>query len=858
MRGKWLGTAGLLAGLFACEGTQREFVSGPLPGKEGNDPLAVGETAGAADGDAAGQSGPAEGVAATLGVEGRDESIATVLPPGSLGTACAADADCNAPGLCVDGVCCSSDCTDLCAACNLPGSLGACSAAPSDSACAQLQCPGYDTECRALDASQLALNCESFGVCRANAECAITPMLVGTPCQAGAGSCDGEGACLVAGKLRLGEACGVDDECAEGHCVAAGEAGAFICCDAACDGPCQACSSAGFCEDAPSSDPSCDAVTCPADDVCRAYATATENLCRGFGQCQTVQDCPFTRLRPNAECSCDPSAGCTLTLGAACASDGECGSGTCLANVQGASVCCASSCADGLSCSRDGTDCVACEGPDIQCEGTIERRCNAGAAVTLDCANGCTPGVGCNALPPVGFPCDAGQCASPGLCQQDVAGQARCCSRDCAAEGKVCADNGSCVCGAGQIQAGSDCLLQDGDPCTGDDECQPGSLCTDGVCCQEACDGACERCQANTGLCVAVGAGQQDNLCNGGRQCMGGRGDCRLNLRQQCFGSGADCASDNCEPTVGNNTQICCAQSCSGDRPFCRSDGNSCTQCESNADCPNGCNLNTGLCQPLLTLGAPCGNTSQCAGNASCLLDQNRQTRCCERNCAAVGQVCNGNGRCIVPTVGVGQPCTDGVVNCTGNFRCINNTCQLPVVGQGQACGAAAICDGALGLECRSGVCDCPANRQFANGRCVNPAPPNLVASTATIDFGTGSPLNAFAPVAWTITNNGGTVTNALSLSGVGNTQLFPTEGACPPLQPAQSCTITISFVPDLISGVFNYAATWILVEIGTGRTVEVDVTGGIFCRDAGPAAANCAFQVCLASGSTNCDEQFP
>jgi hypothetical protein len=235
------------------------------------------------------------------------------------------------------------------------------------------------------------------------------------------------------------------------------------------------------------------------------------------------------------------------------------------------------------------------------------------------------------------------------VCQTDTSGAARCCSRDCAAEGKVCSENGSCVCRPGEVAAGNSCLLQDGDPCQTSQQCQAGSTCIDGVCCQEACNGTCERCEPNTGFCVALGAGQQDNQCTNGRQCNGARGDCRLTIRQPCSGNGAECTTNACEPTVGNATQICCSQACSGTRPFCRSNGQGCVQCETNADCGNGCNTQTGLCNDLLPIGTQCGTTSQCASGAQCLLDQNGQTRCCERNCAAEGLLCNGAGRCVAP-----------------------------------------------------------------------------------------------------------------------------------------------------------------------------------------------------------------
>jgi hypothetical protein len=641
----WVGIA-LLVTAVACSGKKRPFddgVGGPVD-VESLAPGAMGPTDQNGMTADDGETGPLD--PALVASEPSNE-----VPAGSPGASCVTGADCNAPGQCVDGVCCSSACGDLCAACNVPGSLGTCSAAPIDEVCGMLQCAGVDTECRTLDTSQLTLNCEAFAACKTRADCAVLYEPSGTPCQNGAGACDGAGACIVAGKVSLGQACAADLDCAEGHCVAAGEGGALICCDAACDSPCQACSAAGHCEVTPVTDTRCEAVACPADDVCRDYtADVTASQCRAFGQCQTALDCERTALRPDAECECDVTSGaCLLRVAAACGDATECASGICTANAQGTSVCCADACGPGRFCSSDGSACVACEGGAIECDGNSQRTCDAGTIAITACPNGCTTSVGCNALPPLGFPCDVGQCAVPNVCQSDTTGTARCCSRDCAAENKVCAENGSCVCRPGEVAAGNSCLLQDGDPCMNSQQCQAGSTCTDGVCCAQACNGSCERCEPNTGLCVAVGQGQQDNQCNNGRQCTGTRGDCRLTVRQPCSGNGAECTTNACEPTVGNATQICCSQACTGNRPFCRSTGQGCVQCETNADCGNGCNTQTGLCNELLPVGTPCGASAQCASGAQCLLDQSSQTRCCERNCAAEGLLCNGAGRCVAP-----------------------------------------------------------------------------------------------------------------------------------------------------------------------------------------------------------------
>jgi hypothetical protein len=754
----------LLAGLAACSGKSRVFADDPGPGAE-VDSLLPDDMAASGP---AGVAGPGEGAPSDPALLAPGEATNGV-PPRSPGASCVTAADCDAPSFCVDGVCCGTACNELCAACNVPGSLGTCSAAPSDEACGALLCAGFDTECRKLDTAQLSLNCQGFGTCKVNADCAILPEPSGAACQTGAGVCDGSGACLVAGKAALGQACATSDECAEGHCVLPPAGGAGICCDAACDGACQACSPEGHCESTPGTDTRCEAVACPPDDVCKDYtADVTASQCRSFGQCQTGRDCPALTLRPEGECECDATTGaCLLRGGASCASATECASSVCGANGQGALICCAAACAEGQFCSTDGSACVACEGGAIECDGNTERRCETGVINTVECPNGCTAGTGCNGLPPLGFPCDAGQCATPNVCQPDVTGAQRCCSRDCAAEGKICAENGSCACQAGQVAAGDNCLLQNGDPCSTTAECQVGSTCTDGVCCQEACSGTCESCQPNTGLCVGVPSTQPDPLCGAGRQCTGARGDCRLTVRQPCTGSGTECTTNNCEPTVGNATQICCAAACTPDRPFCRTDGTSCVECETNADCGNGCNTFTGSCNALLLVGAPCGATAQCAGSAQCLIDQSGQTRCCESNCAAQGLLCNGAGQCVAPAPALLETVVGGAPAAFSQTL-VGSLAATPRVWTVQNAGAVAT--GALGLNNAN-----PGEFQV-NGTCLNAVLQPGASCSVSITFAPSAPGTREA----TLTLNGGPGV-ALSVRVQGEARL-PDGAPCPGL----------------------------------------------------------------------------
>jgi hypothetical protein len=176
----------------------------------------------------------------------------------------------------------------------------------------------------------------------------------------------------------LGESCGGNSACASGHCVAG------ICCDQACDGQCEQCSSSGECQ-TPADDPSCGTITCPADTQCRDYATSiTANRCKALGVCKTATDCTYTDAPVTKTCDdsepassasafCDGSGDCvgpTVT----CGGDGEC-------PVSGM-ICCTST--FGFSCLAT-TTCGDQYGP-YQCDATSD--CGTGDVCCLESTPG--------------------------------------------------------------------------------------------------------------------------------------------------------------------------------------------------------------------------------------------------------------------------------------------------------------------------------------------------------------------------------------------------------------------------------------------------------------------------------------
>lgn len=359
----------------------------------------------------AGTAGTEEGGSAGTGGS-------TECTPGEVGCLleqgedCDADAQCTTQH-CTDGVCCESACGETCARCDASGSEGSCVATANDDACNTLACPA-SSECRVytLESDD---NCVDVGVCVTNVECSATDYGSTVSCESGAGTCDGAGSCVVPDKLSLGNACTVDDECAQGNCVE-GVDGTPICCDSACDGLCQGCGEDGHCDQVPADDSACPAVTCDPGDACTDYPAAlTNNRCADLGACH------------NEATYCLPSH---ASAGEACGTGFECdGAGSCESICSASDVFCGDSCIDPLSseayCGASG-DCSGSNAGDV---------CNANEV----CENGqclvqCGAGlVRCN-----------NACIDP-LSDQQYCGASGTCSG--ASAGTACSAAGQCISG---------------------------------------------------------------------------------------------------------------------------------------------------------------------------------------------------------------------------------------------------------------------------------------------------------------------------------------------------------------------------------------------------------------------------
>ena len=364
--------------------------------------------------------------------------------------------------------------------------------------------------------------------------------------------------------------------------------------------------------------------------------------------------------------------------------------------------------------------------------------------------------------------------------------------------------------GAGSASAAlgtAEILINDlGDPCTKDDECLSGHCAEPdatgtGVCCDQACDGVCRACRAETKEQPSGGPQSPTGTCGFaaantqlGWKCVYAPGnDIPVEILQVCDSKGNPIAQQgkSCVANACDQNQ----ERCSADCPC--NDAGFCTELDEDggAAAPH--------CEVRMDNGQKCTDGPQCA-SGNCV-----DGFCCDTKC---------NGQC--------EAC---------NVQDFEGKCQpAGLLGNTAPVGARAACTGSEGSPCK-GFCD-----NNDRGACTYPGP-------ATTDF---TECKCEALGACTQTNHlcdekGGSAPQAVSCAGYGcseskcNTSCvvdndcredsFCESGDCKPLPPEGRCdgdhTIRLPKQEDKDCGAFKCAGAECLAQCASvDQCVEPNV----------------------------------
>ena len=286
------------------------------------------------------------------------------------------------------------------------------------------------------------------------------------------------------------------------------------------------------------------------------------------------------------------------------------------------------------------------------------------------------------------------------------------CNKECLCElcisscdGKVCGDDG-CGGSCGECGDGVACVeggCEGGDPpCTTDEDCDNGNLCTD------------DRCVPEIG-CVHVNNSapcEDGNPCTAGDRCQDGA--CAAGAPQECIDDGNPCTHDLCDPESGachvpvqdgtecedgdlcTEGDTCHGGECvAGPAIECPPDGNVCTLDE--------CDSATGRCHGWVPDGAPCDDGFHCTTEDTCVFGE----------CSAGG---------IVACPDDGNECTLDICNSENGLCDLNATfgheCDAgdPASSAENPSAPFSSLRAAIGTLCRAGL-RTPRHRRLALSR---------------------------------------------------------------------------------------------------------------------------------------------
>lgn len=238
----------------------------------------------------------------------------------------------------------------------------------------------------------------------------------------------------------------------------------------------------------------------------------------------------------------------------------------------------------------------------------------------------------------------------------------------------LCALAGGCrEIGRGKAQRS----LVVGAPCLGNDDCGGG------LCLPEVDPDTRRATRFVGGYCTDVG-------------CAAGTTSCPTG--SHCYGTGEGACLADCGPGISCRTHYACAPTAGG--------GACVPSCKSDADCPGGVCLASGLCGQDLRLarvGAPCAGSPDCGRGGICLgeADGYPAGYCtagpCDPSGSAPALTCPAGARCVAAASSA--LCLDACAadgECRAGYICLSGTCLPRCLGSAD-CGTAQVCDLASG-----------------------------------------------------------------------------------------------------------------------------------------------------------------
>lgn len=632
---------------------------------------------------------------------------------------------------------------------------GACAKWDTSTSCVSSACADTDTQnnqrncdgkgnCAALTTSECTAGYQCLGdssygncvnYCYGDSYCAASYY-----CQTWAPPNPTANLCLL--KKGSGVTCSYNSECGTGFCADG------VCCDAACNGTCEACTTVltgkttGLCKPvtlASGKQPDCydnGAATCGQTGYCSGTSSACQLYASGT-QCQDIASCQSETVRYIPD-TCNGSGSCTDKGTQACTAGYSCQAGVCNtqctsdANCASAHYCdipnkaCVPDKVPGQSCLRDqacqgNVNCVeidsvskqgvccssACAGDCQSClavntgvsDGTCsnvlddldpKNKCTTGAAYPNSCsAPGLCNGQGtCRAYAKNGVGCDDDECNDSTLTTYECNGAGTCKAKSAPCYPFKC-DTANSVCRVA-------CL--DASQCVGDLQCkngacigklEAGSACTSGAACKST-------------FCANIGEGV---------------------LQGQDTGAGGDGAGGAAGDPGADSPGVCCDTGCQGTCSGCKasvkgfgSDG-VCEFVKNNTDPATDCEKSA---------TDACGLDGQCNGSGACRLAPSG-TSCGASSCqgnSVLGQSCNGQGDCTNNQGGIDcapyvcrdvmdafqctNPCADDN-DCQDGYFCSEAKCSKKLAN-GKACDSNGICGSGYCVD--SVCCDAACNGQ--------------------------------------------------------------------------------------------------------------------------------------------------